>query len=68
MKEYTLRSGIGLSGATKKKTLGEKDMSRSKSLPWWKPFFEELKTHFNAPFESYWEKTTGLHWKDWGKL
>ncbi len=38
------------------------------SMPWWKQFAKGLLSEFNAPFESDWEKKSGLHWKEWGKL
>jgi len=33
----------------------------------WKKLFQKLEEFFNGPFESDWEKRTGLDWKEWGK-
>ena len=67
MKEFT-SSGIGLHGVAEKTNLGKRDISRTEPLPWWKRLHKGLEASFNAPFESDWEKKTGLHWKEWARL
>jgi|PlaIllAssembly_1097288.scaffolds.fasta_scaffold2433253_1 hypothetical protein len=44
------------------------DIPTSEGSSFWKRFFKELSTSFNAPFVSDWEKKSGLPWKEWGKL
>ena len=33
----------------------------------WGHLFEKMKGFFEEPFESDWEKKTGLDWREWGK-
>jgi hypothetical protein len=33
----------------------------------WKSLFQKLEEFFSGPFESDWEKRTGLDWQEWGK-
>ncbi len=54
--------------------LGEKtnsdknDMPRSESLWRWNSLLEKLATSFKAPFQSDWEKKTGLEWREWSRF
>jgi CheY-like chemotaxis protein len=41
---------------------------RYRHSPWWRHLFEKLNGFLIEPFESDWEKTTGLSWREWGKL
>jgi hypothetical protein len=34
-------------------------------LPLLKPLFQRMKEFLNEPFESDWEKKTGLSWSEW---
>ena len=67
MEEFSLTGG-GITDVGEKSSEGIQAMLRSESLGFWKRFLSGLKASFNAPFESDWEKRTGIHWKDWGKL
>ncbi len=40
----------------------------AESLYWWQRLLRALASKVNVPFLSDWEKKTGLHWKEWGKL
>ncbi len=56
-----------------KEKLGEivpflEDVLRYDYLPGWKKLLEKLKGFFDSKFESDWEKKTGMHWQEWGKL
>lgn len=44
------------------------DVLKYDYLPGWKRLLEKLKGFFDTKFESDWEKKTGLHWQEWGKL
>lgn len=33
----------------------------------WGHLFERLREFFEEPFESDWEKKTGLAWREWGR-
>ncbi len=33
----------------------------------WKSLFQKLEEFFSGPFESDWEKKTGLGWQEWGR-
>ena len=33
----------------------------------WEHLFEKLREFFEEPFESDWEKKTGLDWREWGR-
>lgn len=67
MKEFTLTGDV-MTGVGEKPVEGIQHMPKSESLGVWKGLLNEFKASFNAPFESDWEKKTGMHWKDWGKL
>jgi DNA-binding NtrC family response regulator len=56
-----------------KEKLGEivpflEDVLSYEYLPGWRRILEKLKGFFDTKFESDWEKKTGLHWQEWGKL
>lgn len=56
-----------------KEKLGEivpflEDVLKYEYLPGWKRLLEKLKGFFDSKFESDWEKKTGMHWQEWGKL
>ena len=34
----------------------------------WDHLFEKFKQFFEEPFESDWEKRTGLDWREWGRF
>jgi hypothetical protein len=69
MKDLTLREDRTLPGVAEDLGVGLQDIRRSEDVSWLERLFKELKASFNAPFQSDWEnKTSGLHWKEWGKL
>ena len=41
---------------------------KTESVSIWRRFFRMVRTSFEASFDSDWEKNTGLHWREWGKL
>ena len=45
-----------------------KNMVRVESSGLWKRLYKVLKANFSVPIESDWERKTGLHWKEWGKM
>ncbi len=56
-----------------KEKLGEivpflEDVLKYDYLPGWRRLLEKLKGFFDSKFESDWEKKTGMHWQEWGKL
>jgi DNA-binding NtrC family response regulator len=56
-----------------KEKLGEvvpflEDVLSYEYLLGWRRLLEKLKGFFDTKFESDWEKKTGLHWQEWGKL
>jgi len=51
-----------------KLSAGHQDAQRSQSPSWWKHLYKILNESFKASFETDWEKSTGLQWKEWGKL
>jgi hypothetical protein len=44
------------------------DGVRSDSVSWWKHLIKKVQANLDIPFESDWEKKTGFHWREWGKL
>ncbi len=68
METVTLLKGGGVSGRSEQLGARLQNVPTSKRLSWWKQLLEAVKANFNAPFQSDWENTTGLHWKEWGKL
>ncbi len=67
MEDLTLTGGV-ITGAREKPLEKIQHMAKSESIGLWTGLFSDLKASFNTPFESDWEKETGLHWRDWGKL
>ena len=67
MEEFTLTSDV-ITGVGEKPVQGIQRMAKSLSSGFWTSLLNELKASFNVPFESDWEKKTGLHWKEWGKM
>jgi len=67
MKEFTLTGDV-MTGVGEKTGQTIQHILKSESLGFWKRLLNGLEASFNAPFESDWEKKTGLQWKDWGKL
>ncbi len=61
-------SADGVFGIGEKSGEYLQDRLQSGSLSWWKRFFRELRAAFDAPFQSDWERKSGLHWREWGKL
>ena len=56
-------------GAAEKLGTGLRDIRRAEGLSWGKRIFKALSASFNASFQSDWENaTSGLFWKEWGKL
>ena len=48
--------------------IGKQDILRAKSSSWWKNLLEKVTPKIRPPLQSDWEKKTGLHWREWGKL
>jgi hypothetical protein len=48
--------------------IGKQDILRRKSSSWWKNLLEKVTLKLRPPLQSDWEKKTGLHWREWGKL
>ena len=67
MKELALNSERIL-GKDEESGLGLRDKARPKSVSWLKRLLQEVRASLDAPFKSDWEKKTGLHWREWGKL
>ncbi len=67
MEEFTLTGDV-ITGVGEKPLEGIQHMAKSGAIGFWRSLLNELKASFNAPFESDWEKKSGLHWRDWGKL
>jgi hypothetical protein len=65
---HTLAADGRISGMGDKLSAGHQDAQRSQSPSWWKHLYKILNESFKASFETDWEKSTGLPWKDWGKL
>lgn len=65
---HTLVEGGTIAGMGEKLGGGRQDAKRSQSPSWWKHLYNILNESFKASFETDWEKSTGLQWKDWGKL
>ncbi len=50
---------------------GEKNVvanAEPRGLIVWRRLCEKVKEFFEEPFQSDWEKKTGLEWKEWGKF
>lgn len=67
MKEITL-SDDRILGMGENRSVHAQNIIGSGSVSWLKRLVGGLTENFNAPFQSDWEKKTGLQWKDWGKL
>ena len=67
MEDFTLSSDRILA-MDEKHGIEARNMVRFESSGLWKRLYHVLKANFSAPFESDWEKKTGLHWKEWGKM
>ncbi len=67
MKEITLNND-GILGMGENPSVRTQGMVRSGWLSWAKRVIRGLIDSFNTPFQSDWEKKTGLNWKEWGKL
>ncbi len=66
MKEITLNDRIlDMDGNPSVRT---RDKVRSRGPSWAGRLVRRLITALNAPFQSDWEKKTGLKWKEWTKL